>query len=1161
MIYKGKARLLLVVTFGLILLAACGPSPEPEEEPTPAAIEPTLTLPGGVKPLGPDAVIFYGSTNDQNIFNQLTGFNQSVGNITSRVAGLASPLLQVTELDVLVMMVDTFDHRFNGTAADLTNYRNTKLGIYDGNFGPYWLEASFGAADVVNLMGDEILHMSGAFDDYFNRSFVAASLTSNGLDTAWSPDLTLADDVSVTFHVRDLFNRNEEVPLVIPAGTYTRNELETECQTAFDNVNTDWVVCSITAGDELKMQLEDAMVKEGSFIRVETGTNHATLGLEGPLAVPGDPDDDTAEVTLTGKSVPGGFPITIAPVNPVEVQVTIRDKNLRTRTISVSLPSGEKTKGEVEAALTAGLNIEFDWTEAFDMGGDRLALRLKSDFAGQNAAIWVTGGSNLEIVGLDGPVRVDGVVTQGGRNTVRGNRSAIVGEALSLYIAKRAAEAGIGIEAANEAQLEALVENEIGNFDSFLVLFVDEHLVSPIVPKRAGAWRSGYYNLSIPGAGDYTFQDQLQAGYMIGTGDRDWQTWVHELGHNLGFWDIYSQPYHDSQFDRLFDYTNEWEMMNSHWAGSHPGAWHKNYFENWISSGTVIDIEAPEAGATDTHQFTLVPLEYPFDDYAGLGTPDFPLMHVGRIKLSENHWVILENRQPGPAYSRNLPGLPGQYPPAAVGDPGGLFVADTVDPWSPFLFRSAVTTLSPHGGNRAAGMDTGDMLDLNTSYPAYDGIEIRVVNSVPGPGGLPDALGIEVERGPGDFIDLEIRPWHAPNSYATFDIWIDWLGNGEEDYSTTDPPLGNNDSTHWHPDGLVVNKVKVRVHNLGTVDAQGVVVRGLVNEAGMGDRGEFRPIEGGTGDSAPQDIPAGGFRDFSFDWRPTESGHTCIRAEIKTFTGPLGDLVLSNNRAQENIADFHPEAGSPYTPYRSTIKLNNDFNIPIEVMLMPTGLVPGMDLELERDYLVLDPDEEVSIEGRLFLDDKQIPPDPIQRQQLQLPDLKFNLHAFIATEDSFLPFGGITANVFPGFKPQVTVDGLVRLDPSDGDLLVDQPGVPGQLIPRVNEYDTISSYFLENGRFPPGYEESLADMDRSIVAVAGTLSSSVPGVSVGGETIDAVLLDRERKVWMGTATVGDNGEFLIPVGEASPGFGSVMLYYFGPQLVASTLGPVELVIP
>ena len=575
---------------------------------------------------------------------------------------------------------------------------------------------------------------------------------------------------------------------------------------------------------------------------------------------------------------------------------------------------------------------------------------------------------------------------------------------------------------------------------------------------------------------------------------------MHEIGHVLGFWDLYAQSYHDAHFDRGFDYVREWELMDAHWAGAHVAAWHK-LKRGWVTS--VAEISAPAQGATDTHRCTLAPIEYPLSDYSGAGSATHPLRHLARIHLSQHHWLLVENRQPGPAYSQELPDdTVGTYPPAAGQERGGAFVTDTVDPFKPALYRAAVTTLNPHGAGIARGMRQGDSLDLSTTYPAYDGIVVRVVGTVPGAGGRPEALQVEVEWGPGDFVELSIRDWEAPTAYGTRDIWIDWAGNGDEDYVGADPPVGTGDATHWHPDGSVSNRIKVRVHNDGTIDAKGVVIRAHVNTPmGMGDRGTFVPLA----DSPPEDIPAKSSRDFVFDWRPRERGHTCLRAEVFTHASALGDLDLTNNAAQENVADFHPTAGSPYDPYDFSFKLNSDYDQPIAVTLLPTGLVDGMDLELERRHVLLGPDEEVELRARLQLDETKISPDPGEKPTA----LAFNLHAFVWTGDSWLPFGGITANVHPGRRSRLAFRRVER------------------------------------------------DRQTEQIAVHGALV----GPHRASQPVDAALVASDGRTYEGTGVTGSNGRVAILVGMPPSGPAKAMLYYFGPSMSGSSVGPVATQVP
>jgi M6 family metalloprotease-like protein len=1039
-------------------------------------------------PLGPHAATFYGSTRPQNTFDNPPGGGGGGG-------GGGGPGGGATTLQVLAVLVDTRDYRSTNTPAALTTYRDAKLNVLNGNVGPFWNENSFGAVGANVTMRDEMLPLVGAFDDYFNRDYIAASLTGVGLASAGWP-LVLDGTASVTLHVHDAHDRNIDVQLA-PTGTFAdAAALAAACQTTIDavmGVPGDWLNCSASA-DQLRFELVLPEVAEGSFIRVKSGANNAALGLEGPEEAPGS---SSSVAFLRGKPVPAGFPVTLAGTEQVLLEV--RDKDYRTRRFTVALPAGPvATPSALAALLVPTLNTEFNWVESYDAGPERLGLRLKASFSDARAAIRVVGGTGLSALGLDGPMRVDGVVSFDGRLTVRGDWQATVAQALSLHLARRAGEMGIAVTAANQSQLDDLVDADLCTFQSFLVLFIEQGTAIP--SRRAGASSLGYFDLSVPGMGGYTYQRQIAAGYMIGTGAEGWETWAHELGHVLGLWDLYAHDTDDDHFDTTFDYVREWEVMDSHWAAAHAGAWHK-LNRGWIA---VEDVDPPAAGATETHRFTLAPLEYPATDYAGAGSTAYPVAHALRIRISANHWIMVENRQPAQFYSQSLPDdTVGSYPPDPAGSPGGVFVTDAVSPWAPPLYRSIVTALNPHGAGISRGMKQGDSLDLSTTYPAYDGIVVRVVDTVPGPAGKPESLRVEVEWGPGDFLELAIRNWAAPAVYGTHDVWIDWPGNGQEDYSAGDPPLGNGDATHWHPAGSVVNHIRVRVHNNGTIAAEDVVVRAFTNQPmGMGDRGSFVPLA----DSPPQDIPPGAFGDFAFEWRPTLAGHTCIRAEVLTHASALGDLDVGNNAAQENVSDFFPTAGSPYEPVEFTFTIRSDYDRPLDVSLLPTGLVDGMDLEVERRQLTLAPNAEVLLRGRLFLDEAKISPDPRKREK----PLAFHLHAFRATADSLLPFGGISVNVHPGYRAELR---FWKIEPD-----------------------------RKEGR---------------VVRVLGSLE----GKFASHQRVDAALVGADGETYGGTTLTDGDGEFAIPLAGVPSGDGELMLYYFGEAMAACHLGPEAVLVP
>jgi M6 family metalloprotease-like protein len=1054
-----------------------------------------------VLPLGPSAVRFRGSTLNQNKFDKLDTARcpTAQGPNAGGPGGGGDP-----PLNVFSVIVDTNDHRFPGTQAQATAYRDAKRADYESNANAFWQEASFGNVSVTLKMYDRVLPMAGAFDDYFNRTFVPASLASQGLAAAFP--LTVPAGTKVTFSVRDGHGRNVDVDFA-PTGVFAdANALVPLCQTAFNGapgVPSPWVTCS-NAGGELFLQLDHLETAEGSFIRVK-GVSGTFPGFDGPIEAPGN----GAQASLVGKSAPG--PILLAGTEHVILEV--RDKDFRTRRYDVALGAGPLANGSSLASrLLPKLNSEFNWVETGSAGADRLALRVKAANSGPNAAIRIVGGTDLAKLGLDGPVRVDGVIDEAGTNTVRGDWTKTVAEALSLYVKQRAADLGIPVDAAHQGNLDTLVQNELAGFDSYLVLFIEQ--MTGLPGRRAGA-SGGYYDLSVPGSGGFTYQKQLNARLMIGEGAEPWVTWAHEMGHNLGFWDLYRQPDYDTHYDPTFDYLDAWSIMANSSVPNHPESWHKHNI-SWIVNPAVIN--PPASGATHTDTFTLTPVEYPFapgftTDYALLGTPGAPATPLIQVWLSANHFIHIENRQPGPSFSQVLPDDTFGWSPAHPGsEAGGVLVTDTVDPNAPFFYRAAVTAMNPDGSGappsgtlQARALKTGDTLDLKTVYPAYDGIKVSVDAKVPGPPGKPEALKVSVTRGPGDFLDLEIRPWHAPDVYATPDIWVDWPGNGSEDYPTSDPPLGSGDLPHWDPDGKVLNYVKVRVHNRGTILGKGVVVRAFHNEPiGMGDHGTFQPFP----NSAPQDIPAGEFRDFRFEWFPTKTGHTCLRADIFTHDSALGDLDPTNNSAQENIDEFAPQAGSPYTPLPFDFKLTNGYDHPVEVELVPSNLADGMDVELETAFVKLGPKEERVLKGRLFVDVAKIPPAPKGRRKC---DYHFNLHAFRRTRDSILPFGGVTVNVTPSY----------------------------------------------------GSTLELKEIGRDATAVGPTLI--VRGVLKGpfnvGQKVDVAVVGSDGVSHGGIATTGPGGSFTAPVAGVPKGPARLLGYYFGPDMTPSSAGPKSVTVP
>jgi hypothetical protein len=184
--------------------------------------------------------------------------------------------------------------------------------------------------------------------------------------------------------------------------------------------------------------------------------------------------------------------------------------------------------------------------------------------------------------------------------------------------------------------------------------------------------------------------------------------------------------------------------------------------------------------------------------------------------------------------------------------------------------------------------------------------------------------------------------------------------------------------------------------------------------------------------------------------------------------------------------------------------VNNDFNWPIEVELIPSGLADGMDLELESAYFLLNPDEERILRGRLTVDVNKIPPAPKARRQC---DYHFNLHALYRTEDALLPFGGFSVDVNPNAESKLA--------------------------------------FRETRR---------GEQDQ--VVITGLLS----GPFNSNQKVDAAVMVK-GKAFGGTAVTNGQGRFEIPVKVPASGPARLMLYYFGPDMASSSAGPADIKIP
>jgi M6 family metalloprotease-like protein len=193
---------------------------------------------------------------------------------------------------------------------------------------------------------------------------------------------------------------------------------------------------------------------------------------------------------------------------------------------------------------------------------------------------------------------------------------------------------------------------------------------------------------------------------------------------------------------------------------------------------------------------------------------------------------------------------------------------------------------------------TGVLWDVGETFTdAANSITITIVETVA------DGYKIRVNNDAGS-PDLMITPWGAP-PYETPDIWVDSPVNGWDFYRHRDS-LGNPVNNGDEPWANHENRLYARIHNVGDVDAHGVVVKFYFTS----------PIGAGNAvwdyiGETTVDVAKDSFKEIYVPWTPTitvtpgESGivpvHGCVRVEISPVEE---EASQSNNNAQENISFF-----------------------------------------------------------------------------------------------------------------------------------------------------------------------------------------------------------------------------------------------------------------
>lgn len=605
----------------------------------------------------------------------------------------------------------------------------------------------------------------------------------------------------------------------------------------------------------------------------------------------------------------------------------------------------------------------------------------------------------------------------------------------------------------------------------------------------------------------------------------------HETGHNLGFPDLYdiSLTYEDyvTDFHPKLSWMGQWDMMADQGKFPHTGAFNKQTFHQWIQgSGDNGKVTVVSPG-TDKN-YLVTPLEYSRAAYdqgfpAGPdGQPSGPngaevvkmlILPFGDEPPAPGqsvppHFIAIENRQEKVASATDPTPFNAELP----GD-GGIHVTDNMSDlryqgadFKPInrQFTHSLTPPVPAGSQNfprasAPPVTMGSTLDTTQTFPAYPGITINPIMTVPAPDPTkPPSVLVHVAYTTTDRLDLKIEPWNAPKEYATKSIWFERATSATppvdpprpDDVGNVNVPIYRDGYDPAANGGVPLNWIHVYVENPGTFDAKDVQLKAWFNSpGGIGDPEYWRELELTDG----KDIPAGGHVVFSIPWSPGldvgSNQHTCIAVEVHNWKvgafGQVADVNPFNNIAQENVHKMEMKSASPWHDVPFKVEVHNSFAQPVRVQLEPQGLSPGYSVTLDQRGVVLPPKAAQTFTGTLHWDPVKIPMPSTQNpydpywQACNVSAMTgvagpsycgstWSVTAYADLGDAHVPLGGVSFETEG--KPTATLTSTATNQPN-GDILVTGqvlPGYRGQVVRVVVKYPSGRQDTIEVLTFPGG---------------------------------------------------------------------------------------------
>ena len=404
-------------------------------------------------------------------------------------------------------------------------------------------------------------------------------------------------------------------------------------------------------------------------------------------------------------------------------------------------------------------------------------------------------------------------------------------------------------------------------------------------------------------------------------GNREiFETFSHELGHNLGLGDQYTPSVPGRN-------PGAWEMMDSDDPFPHFSLAHRMML-GWVQPGWLRTFNFQSMAAPVDQAISLSPIEN--------GAPPAGRNAGVEIRVADGWNYYFEYRN----------GQAGQLGDQALPTANRVLGTDVVSP--PFvapISRPTILLLNNDIDGDGAVLGNGqDYEETDTTDPVYP-TDFKVdVSGVDGA-----KADLRVRYGVNSRPDPSIRPWPAGpgRQWQSPDIEIQNARSLADAAWFNVPWAGN------------ANTIIARIKNNGGLDAPQVRVNFFVKDQNVGGTPEtFLNFD-------QRDVPAGATVDFQGSWTPPAAGHYCIIVRIPLYQLPANPAVVEmtelNNLAQSNYDRFVSTTSTP-SRERTTLEVGNPYPIRTRIWINAGHSNPLYRTYLQHSWLYLDPGETRKIE-------------------------------------------------------------------------------------------------------------------------------------------------------------------------------------------------------